>query len=97
MSHLERIRRDAGFARQEDLARAAGVPQQAVSRLERGGTARRTEYAERVAKALNMTWEDLFGQENSWVADPLGRAMLTNTTFEHDHTNSSRRAEGVLN
>lgn len=84
---------------QKALAAKAGVTQQAVSKLERNDPIPRAPWSDaavKVAEALGVTCEALFdGDEYSWVADPLARSLIRNATFEHDHANSSRVAEGV--
>lgn len=59
MTNLETIRRNRNL-QQQDVADAAGVPQATISRIERGKGAT-LKSAMRIARALNLSVEEVFG------------------------------------
>jgi transcriptional regulator with XRE-family HTH domain len=58
---IRKLRRDAGFHRQGDLAKEAGVHPITVSRIETGKGLRTLDRAtkDKIALALKTTWEDI--------------------------------------
>jgi len=72
MTTRVRSRREQLQLAQQDLAALAGVSRQALGAIESGRSAPSVDVAVRIASALGVTVEALFGEESSWAVPIAG-------------------------
>ncbi len=87
---------------QEELSRICSIPRTTLSAIERGKAVPSVEYAIRLAKALNCTVEELFGQEDEIVLfegfkeGPFLSAKVQGRTVLYPQSSNFLPVDGVL-